>query len=97
MTKKGDLVLVKKEVRGSSESNKRILYFPWFVPIKGIVIGYSFIQTGDIKMSHRYENAWLSNVVSHKVWVIEPIGDGKRYLKSIRALETDIEPIKEIQ
>ncbi len=100
MYKKGDVILIKQEVYGIRDGNKRVLFKPfWFKPIKGIVIGYSFIHTGTLKKSKgtisfnfdNYEPGFLTNITDCKVWLIEPIINTERYLKPIRALESDIE------
>lgn len=97
MFKKGDIVLVNQEVYGIKRGNKRVLFKPhWFNPYKGIVLGFSFIHTGRLTSStyDGYDGiAELKITKSHKVWVIEPLSNGNRYLKPIRCLESDIELI----
>lgn len=97
MFTKGDIVLVNKEVYGARYNGKRILYKPhWFKPHRGIVLGFSFIYTGTIT-SFSYDGyddiAELKITKTHKIWLIEPLTKSKRYLKPIRALESDIEPL----
>ena len=94
MFKKGDIVLVNQEVYGIRFNNKRILYKPhWFKPHKGIVLGFSFIYTGTL-IHLDYNDTSIHELKitkSHKVWVIEPLSNGNRYLEPIRCLESDIE------
>ncbi len=103
MLNKGDIVLANQEIYGVNDSsqNKRILYKPhWFKSIKGIVIGFSFIRTGKLRepdlynlYEANYKPDYLYDIVDNKVWLIEPLSKGDRYLQPIRCLESDIELI----
>lgn len=72
-------------------------------PIKGIVLGYSFVRTGDVVLSSGgranqqgfnddYEPGYLESITDNKVWIIEPLTNKNRYIEPIRALECDIKP-----
>lgn len=85
----GDQVLVNRLVQGNSNHGKRVLQEScWFKPIQGIVIGFSFIFTGEIRSDYR--SSYLHKPKSHKVIVIAPITYNNRYVKPIKAFEKNI-------
>ena len=95
--KKGQVVEVKQVSYGFTEykTNNRVLATRKLrKPIKGIVVGYSFIKTGHVVSStpgYDGDQGYLENIVNNKVWLIEPLTHENRYIKPIRALEADIE------
>lgn len=92
----GDIVNVKNQIHVSKENSKRTLYTlnsEWFTPIKGIVIGYSFMFEGTLVSDIENGISWLKDEKPHEVIVVAPITRGNRYNKPIRVFEKDIELI----
>jgi hypothetical protein len=111
---KGDIVRIKATVRGvtiyrSTGNIREIkrLKEPKKFYRTGVVLGYSFIKTGDI-IRGRYtdEPNYLRVKKHHRVIVIEPVNswnyypiklqDTNRYLEPVRCLEEDLEIINYI-
>lgn len=105
--KKGDRVFVTGMVRAYTDglSNIRALHeFTMRKAVAGVVIGYTFLRTGDREPSkgrlnldadtfddEYYEPAYLKNIECHKVWVVEPESRGERFVQPIKCLESQIE------
>ena len=96
MINKGDVVKFNGYVFGSYKKYNRILIdMKLKEPKYGVVIGYSFLRTGKIESDTDwgYSYSYLFLPKDHKVWVIEPLDKGNRYLKPYRVFEKNIEVI----
>lgn len=92
--KKGDIVLVKATVTANITGHKKVLSKDIYdVPIKGMILGYSFIRTGYIEYDEVYNPILQTPITDNKVWIIESLKKGKRYLKPLKCLEEDVELI----
>ena len=95
---KGDKVLVSGQVLSWTNvtSNKVIKEMTFPTPKIGIIIGYSFIRTGQVigtvidEYGYIYEQGKLENIVDHKVWLVEPLRLGNRYLEPYKCFEHQI-------
>lgn len=100
MFKKGDIVEIRKVVFGHRDFyNNRVMSIrkPKASEVKGMIIGYSFIRTGNVPLEN--EPGYFNDIKDNKVWLVEPIINTERYLKPIRCLADDIKllPISENQ
>jgi len=101
MINKGDIVLVEAETNGKQtgpyHSKRELSTTRYSTPKKGIVIGYSFIRTGNIVAGngdmYDYEPSYLESIIDNKVWVVELLEKGNRYLKPIRVLDIHIKKL----
>lgn len=68
------------------------------VNFEGMVIGYSFLSTGNNSQGSYYEDdyepGYLMEDKRHKVWLVELLGS-QRYTKPLACFEEDLEVINE--
>lgn len=98
MYNKGDIVEITGHTYAGyllGNMNKRqLLTIDYSKPVKGMIVGYSFLRTGERvpANSYDYEPAFLMNITDHKVWLVEPLNNN-RYLKPIRCQEHQIKRV----
>lgn len=97
--KKGNIVKVKAIAYGVKDGHTRKVVSYKVPETTGIVLGYSFIFEGKITSDRggifgefdNWEAPYFTPQKSHKVWVVEPLDKGNRYLEPVRCFEKDIE------
>lgn len=97
MIQKGDIVSFNRFVRGHHTPdyrNRIIIPFSGEKIIKGIVIGFSFLRSGQLREEDNY--LYLHLPKDTKVWLVEPLESDSnyvpknRYVKPYRVLESDL-------
>lgn len=88
----GEVIYTPQGVTYAREQKKLLVRYEEKEPWQGMVVGYSFLQTGwrsyDID-----EYPYLRSDKYHRVWLIEPFGS-ERWAKPISCLEADLTPIE---
>lgn len=80
--------------RPLSSRQTYLLPYTYAKPVKALVLGKSQRFTGTITGGHRslddYEPAYLTNIVTHAVYIVMPIDKHSRYRKPIAVLPEQI-------
>lgn len=104
MFKKGDIVEVMGHCFGGyrfSDNSKRSIFEIDYNEKhfkRGIVLGFSFIRTGQYNSGsgdvYDYQPGFLTSIKDNKIWRVEILEAGNRYLEPLRCFEHQIREIK---
>jgi hypothetical protein len=81
-------------LKGRGYGNKDTTRVRWTLPakqrVKVMILGQSYRYSGQLQGGDEYESPYLVVAEAHPVWMVQPVGKGKRYRKPLAVLQDQI-------